>query len=181
MIYKTSSWRRQSEPPQGSPFSDASSKSLTKSWRFSALVEAGDSAVSVLPVTLWVAVLFFLNHGANAGSGLDTANCDYRRESSLATVLSHCGKERVEGRYDRRFFQAHRPEYHDWIGHLHLRHPVVQLSNISRTPLIFGFQRRRAHGVCELRQDLFHWPSDLSQHNLQKIFFAWKDTSVVGT
>ena len=44
-----------------------------------------------------------LNHGANVGSFLDTASCDYRQESFLTSRLSLETKGHVKSRYDHRF------------------------------------------------------------------------------
>ena len=52
---------------------------------------------------------------------------------SFFLSLSLFSITRVNFRYDHQFLCAQWPEYHDWIGHLHIRHQLVQFSNISRT------------------------------------------------
>ena len=98
-----------------------------------------------------------LDHGANVCFFLDIATRDQCPQLFLSTAkdASKVVTTTISSRY--------KPEYHDWIRHIHLRHKVFQISNISRTPFICRFPRRLAHEVCELMYDKIFWPPDLGQ------------------
>ena len=95
--------------------------------------------------------------GTDAGF-LDSASCD-RQESSMTSPLSV--NERCNTSGISHTTSSHTKRTLD----MYLRHQC-------RTPCIFKFPRSLAHGVCELRQDMIHWPSESVGPSVQGFFDA---------